>query len=174
MVFGCKVSPLLRSIFIGQNADLTSGLTLHPNTIFEVFLIRLLLYWQIYSEISSFSYIRPCFGAIIKLVNCYNYSEMIPNIVENPENKWFYLSNSPKSTKSTRKLTIQAGFWPYKRANLLIECSFGSGPAKNWPYKRVDLTSVDHTIGLHCIGILCTFLGSWNIMDECHDVDLRG
>ena len=23
--------------------------------------------------------------------------------------------------------------------------------AKNWPYKRIDLTSVDHTSGLHCI-----------------------
>ena len=46
------------------------------------------------------------------------------------------------------KLTIQAG-WPYIRVT--NKCtSFMIGTTNNWPYKRVDLTSVDHISGLDC------------------------
>ena len=45
---------------------------------------------------------------------------------------------------------------PYKRADLISGLLISIrvlwlGPVKNWPYKRVDLTSEDHTCGLDCI-----------------------
>ena len=39
---------------------------------------------------------------------------------------------------------------PYKRVYLLTKHQFRSGSPKNWPYKRVDLTSVALTSGLDC------------------------
>ena len=62
------------------------------------------------------------------------------------------------------KLTIQAGFWPYKRGNVTLKCSFCSGLAKNWPYKRVDFTSVDHTSGRDCT---CKPRTSWAWSSLC-------
>ena len=68
------------------------------------------------------------------------------------------------------KLTIQAGFWPYKQVNLLIECPFGSGPAKNWPYMRVDLTSVDLISGR---GRDCTGLVNFVFVNWLHNPNWR-
>ena len=45
---------------------------------------------------------------------------------------------------------LSRAFLTLKRAFSLTINQFRSGLAKNCPYKRVDLTSVDHTSGRHC------------------------
>ena len=52
-------------------------------------------------------------------------------------------SKSQKIDHTSGVLDLEAGF-------LLTKCPIRSGPARNWPYKRVELTSVDHTSGRDC------------------------
>ena len=79
--------PLVRSTFWPMKIDLTSGLTLHPGTIFGVFLTVDCWFIDNFGLRSHLlSYIKPCFGTIIGYLS--QCSEMILNMVQNLENKW--------------------------------------------------------------------------------------
>ena len=58
---------------------------------------------------------------------------------------------TPNSYRNGLKLTLQAGFFDLEACFFTNKMPIRSGLAKNWPYKRIDLTSMDHTSGLHCI-----------------------
>ena len=58
---------------------------------------------------------------------------------------------TPNSYRNGLKLTSQAGNFDLEACFYITKSPFCSGPTKNWPYKQVDLTSMDHTSGLHCI-----------------------
>ena len=68
-------------------------------------------------------------------------------------------------------------FFTLRRAFTLTKCQFRSGPVKNWPYKRVDLTSVDHISGRdytthhsEAVILLCGGGGGIVVEDEGADV----
>ena len=125
----CKVSVLSNENWPYKRADLISGhLFWWARAIYHGFFRSHRKNFIIFGQQTQIPiFLTPCLWLICELGIYWvgKRSKTVPKM--------------PKYWLFPTVLTIQAGFWSYKRANLLTECPFGSGPVKNWPYKRAPL-----------------------------------